>query len=106
METLKKSSDYRKAVGGGNRETLGTIVAYRRPNKTGVTRIGISVTKKSGNSVKRNRTKRRIREAIRRNASLLPPGEDIVIVARPKCGGAVFVELEEDIRRIGKGINK
>jgi ribonuclease P protein component len=103
METLRKSRDFRRAVDGGSREILATITAYRLPNHSETTRVGISVTRRAGNSVARNRIKRRIREAIRLNASFLPTREDIVIVARPDIGRAAFDDIERDIRRINKG---
>jgi ribonuclease P protein component len=98
METLKNSRDFRRTVEGGYRKYLETIITYRLPNQEGKTRIGISVTKKTGGgSVKRNRIKRRIREAIRRNAALLPAGEDIVFVARRGIASAGYEEIEGDI---------
>jgi ribonuclease P protein component len=98
METLKKSRDFSRVIDGGNRKYMETIVAYRLPNLEGKTRIGISVTKKTGGgSVERNRIKRRIREAIRRNASLLPAGEDLVFVARRGIASAAYREIEGDI---------
>ncbi len=103
METLKDSRDFRKTVDGGSREILETITAYRLPNQTEATRVGISVSRRNGNSVARNRIKRRIREAIRLNASFLPEGEDIVIAARPGSRAAAFEDIENDIKRIGKG---
>lgn len=101
METLKNSRDFRRVIEDGNREILETITVYRLPNQTTETRIGISVTKKVGGSVERNRIKRRIREAARKNASLLPPGEDIVFVARRNMASAGYAEVERDIRRSG-----
>jgi len=103
METLKKSRDYRRVVEGGNREILETITTYRLPNQTETTRIGISVTRKLGNSVKRNKIKRRIREAIMKSASFLPRGEDIVIVARQGCVAAGYSKIERDIKRLYEG---
>ena len=103
MKTLRNSRDFRRTVEGGNREILETITTYRLPNNTDVTRVGISVTKRAGNSVQRNRIKRRIREAIRLSAAFLPKGEDIVVVARPGSKAAPFRDIEKDIRRIGEG---
>jgi ribonuclease P protein component len=57
-----------------------TIVACS--NAAGIKRLGITVTKKSGNSVKRNRIKRLIREFFRLNKDLFPAGHDIVIMAK------------------------
>ncbi len=103
MENLRNSRDFRRTVDGGSREILETITAYRLPNHSDTTRFGISVSKRNGNSVERNRIKRRIREAIRLNASFLPEGEDIVVVARPASKTAAFDDIERDIRRIYEG---
>jgi ribonuclease P protein component len=102
MRTLRKSRDFRKVIEGGQREILETITARRLPNQMDVTRIGIAVTRKVGSSVKRNRIKRRIREAIRKNASFLPSGEDVVISPRQGCMKADFKDIERDIRRLGE----
>jgi ribonuclease P protein component len=98
METLKRSRDFSKVIDGGKRKYLETIVAYRLPNQEGKTRIGISVTRKTGGgSVQRNRIKRRIREAVRKNSSLLPAGEDMVFVARRGIASAAYQAIEGDI---------
>ena len=51
-------------------------------NTQGVKRLGITVTKKTGNAVKRNRVKRLIREFFRLNKSLFPDKHDVVIMAK------------------------
>ena len=102
METLRKSRQFKRVIESGSREILETITTYRLPNQTAETRIGISVSKKAGGSVERNRIKRRIREAVRKNASFLPRGEDIVIVARRNIVGADYGEIERDIRSSGR----
>jgi len=103
METLRNSRDFRRVIEGGNREILETITLYRLPNQEGQTRIGISVTKKAGGSVRRNRIKRRIREATRRNTAFLPAGEDVVIVARRGILAAGYEGIERDIRKVKRG---
>ncbi|MEW6555536.1 MAG: ribonuclease P protein component [Actinomycetota bacterium] len=98
MEALKRSRDFSRVIDGGRRKYLETIVAYRLPNQEGKTRVGISVTRRTGGgSVQRNRIKRRIREAIRKNASLLPVGEDMVFVARRGIETAAYQDIEGDI---------
>jgi len=59
------------------------IVVYAAPNGLNATRLGMSVSRKIGNAVKRNRIKRLIREAFRRARPELPGAIDIVVVARP-----------------------
>ena len=57
-------------------------------NTQGVKRLGITVTKKTGNAARRNRIKRLIREFFRLNKGLFPTEHDIVIIAKrniPPC---------------------
>ncbi|MEM2936387.1 MAG: ribonuclease P protein component [Candidatus Bathyarchaeia archaeon] len=100
METLRKSRDFKRVIEGGDRIILETISIFIRENHEGKTRVGISVSRKSGGSVKRNKIKRRIREALRKNAHGLPPGIDMVIMARRGAGDASFRDIEEDIRKL------
>jgi ribonuclease P protein component len=60
----------------------GLLVVYGLDNKSGVSRLGLSVSRKVGGAVVRNRWKRVLREAFRLNAPLLPSGIDFVIVPR------------------------
>ena len=53
-----------------------------KPNQLLQTRLGITVSKKIGSAVKRNRTKRRIREFFRTNKHLVPSGLDLVVIAK------------------------
>lgn len=98
MESLRKSRDFKRVLEVGYREKLENIVISALPKKGGPTRIGISVTRGVKGSVRRNRIKRRIREAVRKNASLLPQDLDMVIIAGGKCYEAEFSSIERDIK--------
>ena len=76
------------------------LVLYCRPNHTGKNRVGITVSKKLGKAVIRNRVRRRLREVYRLNEGLFTPGYDIVIVARSKTKYIKSTRLAEIMRRI------
>ena len=68
----------------------GYLVLYARKNRTGGNRIGITVSKKLGHAVVRNRTRRRLREVYRLHEDLFQPGWDLVVVARSRAVNAEF----------------
>lgn len=69
------------------------LVLYARRNRTGGNRVGITVSKKLGHAVVRNRTRRRLREIYRLNEARFQPGWDIVVVARTRAVEAPFEKL-------------
>ena len=69
------------------------LVLYARRNRTGGNRVGITVGKKLGHAVVRNRTRRRLREIYRLNEQRFQPGWDIVVVARTRAVEAPFGKL-------------
>ena len=71
------------------------LVLYARPNRTGGNRVGITVSKKLGKAVVRNRVRRRLREVYRLNEDRFLPGYDIVVVARSRCIDADFGRLTQ-----------
>jgi ribonuclease P protein component len=56
--------------------------------------LGVSVGKRVGNAVRRNRVRRRIRELVRARLKELQPGWDVVIVVRTPASGAPFLTLK------------
>ena len=71
----------------------GYLVFYARKNRLGINRVGVTVGKKLGHAVVRNRTRRRLREIYRLNEGMFTPGWDIVVVARSRCIDADFGKL-------------
>lgn len=71
------------------------LVFYTRPNWTDGNRVGITVSKKLGKAVVRNRVRRRLREVYRLHEAAFAPGWDIVVVARSRCIRADFGKLTE-----------
>ena len=73
----------------------GLLVLYARKNRTRTNRVGITVSKKLGCAVVRNRARRRIREAYRIQEERFAPGWDIVLVARGRAVDVRFDKLME-----------
>ncbi len=71
----------------------GYLVLYARPNRLDTNRVGITVSKKLGKAVVRNRVRRRLREIYRLHESSFAPGYDIVVVARSRTVDANFEKL-------------
>ena len=69
------------------------LVLYARKNRTGTNRVGITVSKRLGHAVVRNRVRRRLREVYRLNEAKFQPGWDIVVVARSRCISASFQDI-------------
>ena len=71
------------------------LVLYARKNHSATNRVGVTVRKKLGHAVVRNRVRRRLREIYRLNEDRFMPGWDIVVVARSRCINADFLKLTD-----------
>ena len=69
------------------------LVLYAKRNRSATNRVGVTVSKKLGGAVVRNRVRRRLREIYRLHEEQFQPGWDIVVVARSRCVGADFGKL-------------
>lgn len=96
-ETLKKNIDFQKVYKSGKSYANKYLVMYVLENGTDITRIGISVSKKVGNSIVRHRLARLIREAFRLSTDCIPDGYDYVIVARASLKDKGFFETKESM---------
>ncbi len=92
--TLKKNSDFRRLYARGSSAVTPYLVLYCRRNRDEVNRLGYTVSTKLGHAVARNRVRRRLREIYRLNAPALKQGYDIVVVARSRCVGAEYAQME------------
>lgn len=95
---LRRSADYRFVQGRGRRVRLAHVLVLYTPGRAPQSRFGLVVSRKVGNAVRRNRVKRWLREAIRRNRSALAGRWDLAIVAHPTAVHAGLVALESELR--------
>lgn len=95
-DSLKKNQDFQKVYRKGTSQANRYLVMYVLKNKDGhmKNRLGISVSKKVGNSVVRHRVTRLIRESYRLNEEVFRRGLDIVVIARPGAKGRTYGEIE------------
>ena len=98
--TLKSNSDFRRLYNRGKAVTDPALVVYYSKNRAGICRIGITTSKKIGNAVERNRSRRVIREAFRQVCPDINPCYDIVMAARSKTKYLKSTRVAETMRRI------
>jgi len=63
-------------------------------------RLGVTVGRKVGNAVERNRVKRRVREFFRLHRNELQPAHDLLIIARAGAGRLSFKDVESELARV------
>jgi len=76
----------------------GNFLILLRPNQLPQTRLGVTVTKKVGPAVTRNRIKRQVREFFRLNKEALPPGQDVLVIAHRSAAGLDHHLVQEELK--------
>ncbi|MFW2390451.1 MAG: ribonuclease P protein component [Polyangiales bacterium] len=103
-DRLKKRYEFKQTQLSGRRIHTPHFLIVVHPNALQNSRLGITVTKKVGNAVQRNRIKRVVREVFRRNRSLFPPSQDLVFIAKRGAVdidyGSLLAELQRAAKRL------
>lgn len=94
---LKRRQDFRRVYQRGKSTANRAFVLCWRPNRSGVPRVGFSVSKKIGKAVERNRVRRKLREACRLEFGFFVPGYDYVLIARHGAKAATVESLRHKI---------
>jgi ribonuclease P protein component len=100
--SLKKNYEFSRVFNRGAFYVGRHIIIYVLPNKISSNRLGISVSKKSGNAVVRNRKKRLIRESYRHFEDFILLGYDIVIAARAEESEMKYTALLKEFKYLLK----
>ena len=96
-ESLKKNSDFRLIYRNGKSKANRFVVVYYMRKDSGPNRLGISVSKKVGNSVVRHHLTRLVREIYRKHEPSFVDGLDLIVVMRPRAKEIDFFTLERAI---------
>jgi ribonuclease P protein component len=97
-DRLLKRRDFLAASKGLSKSMPGVVVQIRNRNDDLPARVGFTCTKKLGNAVARNRTRRRLKEAIRVSGTdAVLAGHDYVLIGRAGTANRTFEALKKDI---------
>ena len=97
--SLTASPEFERVYRNGSVYRGRLFSVYALPNTIGEPRLGLSVSKKVGTAVKRNKVRRRLKEMFHSSSKRLPDNLDFVISARPAAAEASFEELDEEFSR-------
>ena len=101
-ESLKRNSDFQRVYREGKSYANRYLVLYVLQNQTERKRLGISVSKKVGNSVVRHRMARLIRESYRLQEDMFNSGLDMVVVTRKNAVNCSCQEIASALLHLGK----
>lgn len=102
-DSLKKNSEFQKVYRKGTSQANRYLVMYVLENhdRHMENRLGISVSKKVGNSVVRHHLTRLVRESYRLNEEQFKPGYDLVVIVRPSAKEKGYHEIESALLHLG-----
>lgn len=103
---LRNRFEFLRVQNTGFKVSSHDFIALALENHTPVTRLGLTVSKKVGNAVVRNRIRRHLREGFRRQQYAWPPGLDIVLIAKNSAGEAPPPKLLESLESVREKLKR
>lgn len=100
---LRRSDEIRQVRRQGKRWQHPLLTLFARHTAQQPSRFAISVSRRVGNAVVRNRCKRRVREVVRQQLPQIDCGWDCLFVARDQLAGATYQEVEDAVSQLLQG---
>lgn len=98
MQRLRKRSEYLEVRRYGHKRHCGAFIVIFKKTDGGPTRLGLTVSRKVGGAVQRNRVKRLVREFFRANIKRIGPGLDISIIAKRGSPSLSYAEVSRQLQ--------
>ena len=102
MERIRKSEEFESVYQTGKSYANRYFVMYMSKNDLGINRLGVSVSKKIGNSVVRHHMKRLVKESFRLHEDMFNSGLNIVVIARKDAFGITYEETTKALLHLMK----
>ncbi len=99
-ERLRKHSEFVNVTRNGQKIHTTHFIVFLTESPEGKTRLGVTVSRRVGKAVKRNRVKRLLREFFRLHKHLLPQGYDVVIIAKPQAGNLDYHQVKKELSQV------
>ncbi len=99
---VRKRSEYKRIQDRGRKIHTAHLLVFVLPDEGSSTRLGITVSRKVGNAVQRNRMKRYIREAFRRHRDRFGTGWALVVLVKRDGSEAEYSTVEAELLGVGK----
>ena len=96
---IRKRTEFVRLERAARRRPGVRFVVLTSPQRSGVSRLGITASRRVGGAVVRNRVKRFVREFFRRYRQQIVPSRDVIVIARPPAATATYADVKRDLSK-------
>jgi ribonuclease P protein component len=89
---IRRRAEFLELQRLGRRRHTAHLVVIRRPSAAATSRLGVTVSRRVGNAVVRNRVKRLVRELFRQRRAELTPAHDLLVIAKPGADSLTYAQ--------------